>query len=310
MQTTLRLSGVPTLAAPPAAPAAPRPSSVRDRLEPAGRDAFDRVAAALSGAGRLGVAYSGGVDSALLVAVAAEVLGRDQVVALLGVSASLARSEHAIAVEVAARLGVELVEFDPGEQDDPSYRANGLDRCYFCKTALFTAIDERIVAEHRLDSVAYGENADDTQRPDRPGARAATEHRVLRPLADAGLTKRQVRSLARALGLAVADKPAAPCLASRIPHGEEVTPAKLRQIEDAESVVRTLGFSDCRVRHHGTIARIEVPVAEIGRLADDVTRQALLVGVREAGFLHVALDLAGLQSGLFSLTLLKQALRD
>ena len=293
---------------------APAATSVRDRLAPGECASYDALAQALrtgmAGTQRLGVAYSGGVDSALLAAVAAEVLGRENVVALLGVSASLAASEHAIARKVATLIGVELVEFDPGEQDLPGYRANGLDRCYYCKSALFTAIDERIVAEHHLDAVAYGENADDSRRPDRPGARAATEHRVLRPLADAHLAKPQVRALARALGLPVADKPASPCLASRIPHGEEVTPTKLRQIEDAESVVRAQGFSDCRVRHHGTVARIEVPVAQIGCLADEEVRHALIAGVREAGFLHVALDLAGLQSGLFSLSLLRQVPRD
>ncbi|WP_323745211.1 ATP-dependent sacrificial sulfur transferase LarE [Actinomyces haliotis] len=287
----------------------PTTASVRDRLDVAEREAFDAIAAALDGAGRLGVAYSGGVDSALLVAVAAEVLGRDNVVALLGVSPSLASSEHAIARDVAQRIGVRLVEFDPGEGELPGYRANGLDRCYHCKTALFTAIDERVVAEQGLDSVAYGENADDRLRPDRPGARAATEHRVLRPLADAGVTKPRVRALARALDLPVADKPAAPCLASRVPHGQEVTPEKLRQIEDAEAAVRAQGFTDCRVRHHGTVARIELPVTQIGRIADDDVRTALIQGVKDAGFLHVTVDLGGLQSGLFSLTLLGQAPR-
>lgn len=292
------------------APAPTLLGDVRDRLPDAERADFDALADELVGITRLGVAYSGGVDSALLLAVAARVLGRDRVVALLGVSASLAASERTIARDVAARIGVELVEFDPGEGELAGYRANGIDRCFFCKSALFTAIDDRIVAEHGLDAVAYGENVDDTARPDRPGSRAAREHRVLAPLAAAGLTKPRVRALARALDLPVADKPAAPCLASRIPHGEEVTPTKLRQVEDAESVVRAQGFSDCRVRHHGTIARIEVPEGELTRLLDPAIRSALIVGVKDAGFLHVAIDLAGLQSGLFSLTLLKEAPRD
>lgn len=291
------------------APASARADDVRDRLDDAERADFDAIAAELLGVTRLGVAYSGGVDSALLLAVAAEALGRDRVLALLGVSPSLAASERRIARNVASRIGVELVEFDPGEGELAGYRANGLDRCFFCKSALFTAIDETIVAEYRLDAVAYGENHDDSARPDRPGSAAAREHRVLAPLAAAGLTKARVRALARALGLPVADKPAAPCLASRIPHGEEVTPAKLRQIEDAESVVRAHGFSDCRVRHHGAVARIEVPEAELARLLDPEVRAAIIAGVREAGFLHVAFDLAGLQSGLFSLTLLTEAPR-
>ena len=154
--------------------------------------------------------------------------------------------------------------------------------------------------------MAYGENADDAVRIDRPGARAATQHAVLRPLADAGLTKPRVRALARALGLSVADKPAAPCLASRIPHGQEVTPAKLRQVDDAESALRRHGFSDARVRHHGDIARIELPVAELARFADDAVREAVLADVRAAGFTYATLDLAGIQSGAFTLQVLRR----
>ncbi|WP_075891992.1 ATP-dependent sacrificial sulfur transferase LarE [Actinomyces provencensis] len=272
------------------------------------QQSYDALAAEMTGIGRLGVAFSGGVDSALLLAVAARELGTDHVVALLGVSASLASHERDIARDLAADIGVELLEFDPGETDLPAYRVNALDRCYHCKSALFRTIDDSVVAQHHLDAVAYGENADDSLAPDRPGGRAATEHRVLRPLAEAGLTKVRVRSLARALGLSVADKPAAPCLASRIPHGQEVTPLKLRQVEDAESVVRAQGFSDCRVRHHGDIARIELPAAELARLADEDLRHRMLTGVREAGFTHVTVDLAGIQSGLFSLSLLREGL--
>lgn len=270
------------------------------------RAAFDSVSAELLGINRLGVAFSGGVDSAVLLAVAARTLGPDHVVALIGVSPSLAAHELTIARSLASDIGVEAIEFDPGETDMPAYRANGPDRCYHCKSALFQMIDDSIVTAHHLDAVAYGENADDSVAPDRPGGRAATEHRVLRPLSRAGLTKARVRSLARALDLPVADKPAAPCLASRIPYGQEVTPLKLRQIEDAESVLRVHGFSDCRVRHHGDIARIEIPATEIARLADDDLRREVLAGVREAGFTHVTVDLAGLQSGLFSLNLLRE----
>jgi len=277
-------------------------------LPAADQQSYEALAAEMTGIGRLGVAFSGGVDSALLLAVAARELGTDHVVALLGVSASLASHERDIARDLATDIGVELLEFDPGETDLPAYRVNALDRCYHCKSALFRTIDDSVVRQHHLDAVAYGENADDSLAPDRPGGRAATEHRVLRPLAEAGLTKVRVRSLARALGLSVADKPAAPCLASRIPHGQEVTPLKLRQVEDAESVVRAQGFSDCRVRHHGDIARIELPAAELARLADEDLRHRMLTGVREAGFTHVTVDLAGIQSGLFSLSLLREGL--
>ena len=263
------------------------------------------VAGTLPAGARLGVAYSGGVDSAVLLAVALRALGSDAVVALLAVSPSLARDELDLARQVARELGAPLVEFATYEGERAAYRANGADRCYHCKTELFERIGAEQVAAHRLDAVAYGENADDAVAHDRPGARAASEHAVLRPLAQAGVTKPRVRALARALGLRVADKPAAPCLASRIPHGQEVTPGKLAEVEAAERSLRALGFTDSRVRHHGSIARIEVPVSELGRFADDGVRREALRAIRAAGFAHVTLDLAGLQSGAFTLSVLR-----
>ncbi|GAA1395570.1 ATP-dependent sacrificial sulfur transferase LarE [Luteococcus peritonei] len=256
--------------------------------------------------GRLGVAYSGGVDSATLTALAVDALGSGRVVAVMGVSASLAASERELARATARQIGVELVEVETHEQDNPAYAANGADRCFHCKDELFTRIDDELVARLGLVAVAYGENADDALRPDRPGSRAATDHRVLRPLADVGLTKHQVRAVARAFGLQVADKPAAPCLASRIPHGEPVTPEKLRQVDQAETALRAAGFSDGRVRHHGSIARLELPVEEFCLLTDPERRRALLAEVRAAGFAHVTVDLAGIQSGAFTLQVLNR----
>ncbi len=253
--------------------------------------------------GRLGIAYSGGVDSALLCAAAVRALGPDRVVALLAVSDSLARRERRAAHETAEAIGVRLAEITTHEDEIPGYTANGADRCFFCKNELFTVIDEQIAGEYQLAAVAYGENADDRLRPDRPGARAATNHAVLRPLAECGLSKAQVRAIARAWGVPVADKPAAPCLASRIPHGQQVTGQKLRQIDAAEDVVLAEGFSDVRVRHHGAVARIEVPADELRRLADDELRRRVVDGVRAAGFRFVTLDLAGIQSGAFTLPL-------
>lgn len=283
----------------------PAPTAAFAQLAPPERADAQAVAALLPEHGRLGVAFSGGVDSAVLLAVATTALGSERVLGLLAVSPSLAADELAGARATAAAVGATLVEFETHEGDDSAYRANGADRCYHCKSELFSRISEDLVAAHAIDAVAYGENADDAVALDRPGARAATEHDVLRPLAGAGLTKPRVRALARALGLAVADKPAAPCLASRIPHGQEVTPEKLGQIEAAESVLRRLGFTDSRVRHHGDVARIEVPAAELGRFADDDVRAAALAGVRDAGFRHVTIDLAGLQSGAFTLQVVR-----
>jgi len=257
----------------------------------------------LTGIGRLGVAFSGGVDSSLLLALAVRALGADAVVALLGVSPSLAVDERVAAHEVARSIGVPVVEITTHEADRPEYQANGPDRCFFCKDELFSRIDDEVAAAHRLDAVAYGENADDARRPDRPGSQAATNHAVLRPLADLGLTKADVRALARALDLSVADKPAAPCLASRIPHHEPVTPEKLRQIDQAESALRGLGLIDLRVRHHGDVARVELLASDLPRAVVDPLRSAVQAAVRAAGFRFVALDLGGIQSGAFTLPL-------
>jgi pyridinium-3,5-biscarboxylic acid mononucleotide sulfurtransferase len=271
---------------------------IDDRVPP-------ELAAAFTGVGRLGVAFSGGVDSSVLLAAAARTLGSGCVVAVLGVSPSLAADERAAAHDVARFVGVPLVEIETHEADRPEYRANGADRCFHCKDELFARIGDDVAATHRLDAVAYGENADDTRRPDRPGSRAATNHRVLRPLSDAGLDKAAVRRLARAWALPSADKPAAPCLASRIPHHSEVTAEKLAQIEAAEAALHRLGFGDLRVRHHGDLARIELPATDLVTAAGELRGEVRQAVVR-AGFRYAALDLGGLQSGDFTLTVLRK----
>ncbi len=266
----------------------------------------ERVTAALGDPDRLGVAFSGGVDSSVLLALAARALGPVRTLAILGVSPSLASAERVAAHEVSAAIGVPLVELATHEADKGEYRANGPDRCFHCKDELFTRIADEVAERYGLTAIAYGENADDARRPDRPGSQAATNHRVLRPLAEAGLDKAAVRAVARALGLPTADKPAAPCLASRIPHFEEVTPEKLHQVDAAEAAVRALGFGDVRVRHHGDIARVELPVSELPRAVSDEVRAELLRAVRAAGFRFVSLDLAGIQSGAFTLHLVSR----
>lgn len=272
---------------------------------PARHDA-ERVAALLAGCAPLGVAFSGGVDSSTLLALAARALGCEAVVAILGVSPSLAAEERLAAHDVATFVGVRVVEVVTHEGDRPAYRSNGPDRCLHCKDELFTRISDEVVERHGLAAVAYGENADDARRRDRPGARAAISHAVLRPLADAGLDKAAVRQLARALGLPCADKPAAPCLASRIPHFEAVTPQKLAQVEVAEAAVRALGFADLRVRHHGVLARLELPLADLPRASAPPVREAIDDAIRGAGFRFVTVDPAGLQSGAFTLALVDQ----
>lgn len=267
--------------------------------------ALARIADSMVGVERLGVAFSGGVDSSVLLAAAVRLLGADRVIAVLGVSPSLATDERAEAHRVAQVIGVAVTEVETREGDRPEYRANGVDRCFHCKDQLFTQIDDEVVVAYRLDAVAYGENADDAVRPDRPGARAATNHRVLRPLADAGLNKADVRTLARAWELPCADKPAAPCLASRIPHHQEVTPEKLAQIDQAEAALHALGIADVRVRHHGDIARLELSLDDLVRASADPLRTQVRRAVVQAGFRYATVDLAGMQSGAFTLTLLQ-----
>lgn len=281
-----------------------RPTDPWRGCDEATRADAEAVAARLPATGRLGVAYSGGVDSATLLAVAVRALGPDRVVALMGVSPSLAADEADLARAIAAEAGARLVEFPTHEGDNPLYRANGADRCFHCKDELFTRIGDDVASAEGLTHVAYGENADDARRIDRPGSRAATEHEVLRPLADAGLTKGRVRALAHALGVRSADKPAAPCLASRIPHGQEVTPEKLQQVEAAERALRAVGIADSRVRHHGDIARIEVAPTDLATLIADGVRDEVVRAIKAAGFGYVTLDLVGLQSGAFTLQVL------
>lgn len=255
---------------------------------------------------RLGVAFSGGVDSAVVAALARRAFGREAVVAMIAVSPSLARRELRRARETAAQMDIELAEVPTFEDEVDAYRANDVDRCYHCRTEMFTHFTGDAARGLGIVALAYGENATDAHRIDRPGARAATEFGVLRPLAAVGATKDQVRALATMLRLDVADKPAAPCLASRVPHGTPVTPEVLRQIDDAEDVLLESGFTDARVRHHGDVARLEVPAAELARFADDALRAHVLDGVRAAGYRYVALDLAGIQSGAFTLSIMER----
>jgi uncharacterized protein len=272
-------------------------------VDPALRAALAAIDRQLAGVRRLGVAFSGGVDSSVLLAAAVHFLGNDRVIAILGVSPSLAADERAAAHRVADVIGAPLVEIETFEGRRAEYRANGPDRCFHCKDELFSRIDDEVAREHGVDAVAYGENADDAVRPDRPGAQAAVAHRVLRPLADAGMNKAAVRRLARAWSLPCADKPAAPCLASRIPHFQSVTPEKLRQVEQAEAALHRLGLHDLRVRHHGDVARIELTPDDLLRAVREPLRTHIRNAVQAAGFRFAAVDLAGVQSGAFTLPL-------
>lgn len=272
--------------------------------DPTASPLIQRVARHLPAEGRLGIAFSGGVDSATLLAVAQHVLGPERVLAIMAISSSFALRERAIARDTAAFIGAQVVEVETNEDEVAGYVDNDVDRCYFCKNEMFEVIDASVVDKYRLVAVAYGENADDAQRPDRPGARAATEHGVLRPLADAGLTKDEVREIARAFRLPVADKPAAPCLASRVPHGLPVDSTKLNQIEQLELTLYELGFSDSRVRHHEQIARIELPRDEMARALQPEVADKIHSSASAQGFKFATIDVRGIQSGAMTLSAL------
>jgi len=242
------------------------------------------------------VAFSAGVDSALLLKLAVETLGPRSVVAVTGRSDSLAQAELEEAGRLCAQLGVEHMVLDTREFDDPNYTANPKDRCYFCKTALYKQL-ERLVADRGLGAMLSGTNADDLG-DFRPGIRAGQEHEVRSPLAEAGITKAEVRELSRRFGLPTHDKPASPCLSSRIPYGETVTREKLRMIEQAEVFLRRqFGIGECRVRHHGDLARIEVPRPLIAVLADPHNAAQIERHLRSLGYKYVTLDLRGFRSG-------------
>jgi uncharacterized protein len=232
------------------------------------------------------------VDSALLAAVAARVLG-DRAAAATAVSPSLAPGELDDARAVAAAVGIRHIEVATREVEDPAYAANTPERCFHCKDTAYGVFTE-LAERERFAVVVDGTNADD--RGDfRPGRRAAREHGVRSPLAEAGMGKQEVREWARELGLAVWDKPAAACLSSRIPYGTEVTPERLRQVGEAEAGVKRLGFAQCRVRHHGDVARLEIEPEVIGEAL--IRREEIAAAVKAAGFLYVALDLEGFRSG-------------
>jgi uncharacterized protein len=251
---------------------------------------LERLASARS----LVVAYSGGVDSAYLAYAAHRALG-DRALAVTAESPSYPRSHRRMADEVARRFGFPHRFVASREIENPDYRRNPADRCYFCKTELFSLLEE-IRGELAFSAVAYGVNTDDTS-DFRPGHRAAEEHRVLAPLLEVGLCKREIRELSLDAGLPTAALPSSACLASRIPYGMEVTPEKLRQIDDAEEALRALGFRQVRVRHHGDVARIEVAPEELPLAHDPGRARAMSRALHELGFRYVALDLDGYRTG-------------
>jgi uncharacterized protein len=246
------------------------------------------------------VAYSGGVDSVLLAFVARQALGGKSL-AVLADSPSLPRRELDEAVAIAAQFSIPLRVLRTREFDNPAYVANPDNRCYFCKQELFTQLAP-LAKNENFAVIAYGENASDAG-DFRPGARAAGEFQVRAPLKEVGLTKAEIRALSAQFGLPTADKPQMACLSSRVPHGEPVTPEKLSMIEQAEYVLRDLGFHDLRVRHHESagrgmaLARIEVGADEIPKFLTDGASARVAEALKKIGYAHVTLDLQGYRRG-------------
>jgi uncharacterized protein len=264
-------------------------------VSPLTQDQHDRLGVlrdVLRGTGSVVVAFSGGADSALLAWVAHDTLGPDRARAITAVSPSLAGFEREDAAALAAEWGLRWSTVETDEMVDAAYQRNDADRCYHCKDALMRALAP--VLDDDGATVVLGVNVDDLG-DHRPGQRAAEEQGARFPLVEAGLTKADVRAVSRHLGLRTWDKPAAACLASRLPYGTPVTLGTLRSVEAAEAALRKLGFEALRVRHYGDTARIEVPVDDLSRLV--TVRDEVVAAVRLAGYRYVTLDLEGLRSG-------------
>lgn len=258
----------------------------------------------LAGIPSIIVALSGGADSAYLAWAANRALGK-QALSVTALSPSFAAHDREIVEQFVKQLALRHEFIETHEMENPAYRANEPDRCYFCKEELFSVLDN-IAASRGFAAVAYGVNGDDTL-DFRPGHRAATEHKVLAPLLDAGLAKSEIRALSRRASLPTWDRPASACLASRVPYGTEVTPERLALIERGEAALRELGFRQFRVRIHDNLARVEISQDEMPRALSQKMAEAISERLKSAGFAYVALDLQGYRQGSLNETLRRPA---
>lgn len=265
-------------------------TAISPQLQAKDQALFERLRAA----GRLIVAFSGGVDSSYLAYAARRALG-DDCLAVTALSGSYPRVQREMALKIASGFDLPHRLITTREMESSAYRANGIDRCYHCKSELFGRLNA-LREELDFDAVAYGINTDD--RGDfRPGHRAAEEHTVLSPFLDVALSKAEIRVLSREVGLPSAELPASPCLASRLPYGTEVTLERLAQVEDGEERLRALGFRQVRLRHHGELARVEIDAREMAKALDTGMLRAIVNAIKPVGFRWVALDLEGYRTG-------------
>ncbi len=260
------------------------------------RDKLSAVRDALGKMQSVAVAFSAGADSTFVLAVSLEVLGRENVLAITGRSASVPEEELLDASKIAKELGAEHVFLDTNEFEKTDYTSNPTNRCYFCKTTLYSHMSE-LLASRNIKWIVNGTNVDDLGDY-RPGLQAAAEHQVASPVADAGITKAELRKLSEYLGLPTFDKPASPCLSSRVPYGHEVTPDKLRVIDRGERFIKDqFGLRECRVRHYGAFVRIEVPSDAISRVSDASGLAVLGTFFAELGIDRIEVDPRGFRSG-------------
>ncbi len=269
-------------------------SSSVEALDAETQAKYEHLQAILHAMGSVLVAYSGGVDSALLLKVAHDVLG-ERAMGAIASSPAYADEETSEAIAVAEQMGIPLITLETHELEDERYVANDVNRCYFCKTELFSKLVP-LAKQHHLRYIAYGVNKDD-DGDFRPGQRAAREFSVRGPLKEAGMGKREIRALARHLGVPVWDKPAMACFSSRIPYGSKVDIASLRMIYKAEKLLHDLGFHQLRVRHHDKVARIEVERSEMPRLIEQEMSRLVTDGLRKIGYTYVTIDLLGYRTG-------------